>query len=146
MATTNHSDPWTPSCECRAPVYAQPSGCDTVALMDEAQRLLRSVYDWFNARDMDALLAAMTPDVDWPNAWEGGRLHGREAVRGYWTRQWAAIDPSVEAVGIEALPDGRISVDVSQTVRDLDGRVMDERSVRHVYEMRDGLVARMDVL
>ena len=37
----------------------------------------------FNARHIDALLEQMTPDVDWPNAWEGGRLHGREQVRDY---------------------------------------------------------------
>jgi ketosteroid isomerase-like protein len=39
---------------------------------------LRSPYVAFNARDIDGVLAAMTEDVDWTNAWEGGRLHGRE--------------------------------------------------------------------
>ena len=82
----------------------------------------------------------MTADVDWPNAWEGGRLHGREAVRDYWTRQWAEIDSRVDAVEIAELPDGRIAVEVDQTV---DGQPMGR--VRHVYTLRDGLVARMDV-
>ena len=43
----------------------------------------------------EQLTAIYAPDVDWPNAWEGGRLRVPEAVREYWTRQWAAIDPSV---------------------------------------------------
>src|SRR5205085_3557006 len=37
----------------------------------------------FNAREIAAVLGAMTEDVDWPNAWEGGRLRGKEAVRDY---------------------------------------------------------------
>ena len=38
----------------------------------------------------------MTPDVDWANGWEGGRVVGRDAVRDYWQRQWAAIDSTAE--------------------------------------------------
>lgn len=60
--------------------------------MHDEQRM-RALYDAFNARDIDTVLAAMTQDVDWPNAWEGGRVHGRDAVRSYWTRQWAEINP-----------------------------------------------------
>jgi hypothetical protein len=110
-----------------------------------SEELLRTMYDGFNARDIDAVLAAMTDDVDWPNAWEGARVHGHEEVREYWTRQWAAIDPSVTPVGFETLSDGRIAVEVEQTVRDLDGEVVASGTVIHAYEIRDGLVARMDV-
>jgi hypothetical protein len=106
---------------------------------------LRELYAAFNARDIDALLAAMTPDVDWPNAWEGGRVAGREAVRDYWTRQWAAIDPHVEPLGIAERPDGRVAVDVRQIVRGLDGAVLAEGRVRHVYAFSGDLVSRMDV-
>ncbi|HSJ72872.1 MAG TPA: nuclear transport factor 2 family protein [Miltoncostaeaceae bacterium] len=112
--------------------------------MDRADRL-RRLYAAFNARDIDALLAAMTADVDWPNAWEGGRLAGREAVRGYWIRQWAAIDPRVEPLGVVERPDGRVAVDVRQTVRGLDGGLLAEGRVRHVYAFTGGLVSRMDV-
>jgi hypothetical protein len=106
---------------------------------------LRSLYDAFNARDVDATLAAMSKDVDWPNAWEGGRVHGKEAVSAYWMRQWKEIDPRVEPISIAARPDGRVAVDVHQVVRALDGDLLSDRRVLHVYEMREGLVARMDV-
>ena len=109
------------------------------------ERLLRDLYDAFNARDVERLLQRMTDDVDWPNAWEGGRLMGRPAVRDYWTRQWAAIDPRVEPVSFATLPDAAVEVRVDQVVRTLDGDVVAEATVRHTYRFRDGLVARMDV-
>jgi hypothetical protein len=112
--------------------------------MDAATHL-RALYEAFNGRDVDAVLAAVAAGVDWPNAWEGGRIHGREAVRAYWMRQWAEIDPRVEPLHIETLPDGRVAVDVEQTVLDRDGRLIGAGRVRHVFELRDGLVARMDV-
>jgi hypothetical protein len=111
----------------------------------DAEELLRTVYAAFNARDIDAVLVAMTDDVDWPNAWEGGRLMGQQAVRDYWTRQWAAIDPHVDPVEIGPRPDGRVAVEVDQVVRDLAGAVVASGRVLHVYRLRDGLVARMDV-
>jgi hypothetical protein len=111
----------------------------------EAEDVLRRTYAAFNARDVDAVLATMHDDVDWPNAWEGGRVRGRELVRAYWARQFAAIDPRVTPVGFAARPDGAIAVDVHQVVRSLDGEVLSDGHVVHVYVFRDGLVARMDV-
>jgi hypothetical protein len=67
------------------------------------------------------VLAQMTAEVDWPNAWEGGRIVGRDAVRDYWARQWAAIDPTVGPVRFALRPDGVVAVEVQQTVRQLDG-------------------------
>jgi hypothetical protein len=107
--------------------------------------LLMTMYAAFNARDIDVALSAMTADVDWPNAWEGGRVRGHAEIRDYWTRQWAVIQPTVEPVGITDRADGRVAVDVHQTVRDLDGTLLADGRVLHVYVLRDGLVARMDV-
>jgi ketosteroid isomerase-like protein len=106
---------------------------------------LGALYAAFSARDIDGVLAAMTPDVDWPNAWEGGRVVGHEAVRDYWTRQWARIAPTVTPRRTTDLPDGRVAVEVAQVVRALDGALLREATVRHVYTFRDGLVARMDM-
>jgi hypothetical protein len=111
----------------------------------DVEQQLRSLYAAFNACDIDGVLAATSDDVDWPNAWEGGRLRGHDAVRDYWTRQWAAIDPKVEPGAITVRRDGRIAVDVHQVVRSLDGDVVAENDVVHVYEIRDGLITQMDV-
>src|SRR5437762_10165350 len=61
-----------------------------------SMKLLRDAYAAFNARDIDAALGTMHPDVVWPNGMEGGYVHGHDAVRAYWTRQWDVIDPHVE--------------------------------------------------
>ena len=111
--------------------------------MNEA--LLRRAYAAFNARDIDAALAYMHADVDWPNGMEGGRVRGHDDVRAYWERQFSVIDSRVEPEAFEELPDGRVSVSVHQRVRDLDGAVISDHRVRHVYEFRDGLITRMEI-
>jgi hypothetical protein len=72
-------------------------------------------------------------------------VHGREAVRDYWTRQWGALDPRVEPVGFTARPHGTVAVEVHQVARALDGSILGEGRAVHVYAFRDGLVSRMDV-
>jgi hypothetical protein len=42
--------------------------------------MLRRMYAAFGARDVEAIAGFMHPDVDWPNAWEGGRLRGHADV------------------------------------------------------------------
>ncbi len=92
----------------------------------------------------------MTDDVDWPNAWEGGRVRGQDAVRDYWTRQWAEIDPLVEPLAVELRSDVTVAVTVRQEVRSLEGTPLAISEVLHVYTMRrdsnEGeLIERMDV-
>ncbi|HEU4993761.1 MAG TPA: nuclear transport factor 2 family protein [Gemmatimonadaceae bacterium] len=108
--------------------------------------VLRRAYASFNARDIDAVLALMHPDVDWPNGWEGGWVKGHEEVRTYWTRQWAAIDPRVEPLRFEK-PRGHetIRVVVEQTVRDREGNVLTRDEVQHLYYFEAGLVRRMEI-
>jgi ketosteroid isomerase-like protein len=111
----------------------------------DLEALLRRAYAAFNARDVDAVIAVMHPDVDWPNAWEGGRVHGHAAVRSYWARQFEVIDGRVEPRSFALAPDGRVVVDVHQVVRDRTGALLSDGSVQHVYRMRDGLVEHMEV-
>ena len=112
--------------------------------MDREERL-QATYEAFNARDVEAVLAQMTDDVDWPNAFEGGRVVGRAAVRDYWLRQWAAIDPSVRPVRFTPRSDDTLALEVEQVVRDMDGTLLLEGRVLHVYTFRGDLIARMDV-
>jgi ketosteroid isomerase-like protein len=109
------------------------------------EQLLRRAYEAFNARDIDAALALMQPDVDWPNAMEGKREHGHAAVREYWTRQFRLIDSHVEPERFTPDDGRRVVVDVHQVVRDLSGDVVSDSYVQHVYTLRDGLIAQMDI-
>jgi ketosteroid isomerase-like protein len=107
----------------------------------------RTLYDAFNNRDIDAALERMHPDVDWPNGWEGGRVHGREAVREYWTRQWQALDSRVTPTQAESTPDGRTAVTVHQVGHDPEGKLLFDTTVTHVYAAdEDGLITRMDIV
>jgi ketosteroid isomerase-like protein len=106
---------------------------------------LKQVYQRFNARDIEAVLAALHCDVAWANGWEGGYVHGREAVRSYWTRQWAMLDPRVEPTGFSTGAAGEIVVEVHQTVRDLQGAVVVDQMVGHIFRIENGLITRFDI-
>ena len=112
--------------------------------MTDRELLIRT-YDSFNRRDIDSVLATMHPDVDWPNGMEGGRVHGREAVRQYWLRQWSQINPRVEPRGFLTDPTGAIVVEVHQVVRDLAGALIAERMVQHVYRIENGRIHSMEI-
>ena len=122
--------------------------------MEAAQGLearIRAFYDLFNARDIDGCLANMTADVNWHNAMENEREIGQDAIREYWTRQFTMIQSTVTPVRIEVAASddpGRatVTVTVDQVVRTLDGEVRSHNTVLHRYELRDGLVSRMDAL
>jgi hypothetical protein len=105
--------------------------------------LIARLYRAFNARDIDSVLAQMTPDVDWPNGWEGGRILGRAEVRAYWQRQWAEIDPHVEPVRLVTRADGLVEVTVHQVVHDTVGQLLTDEEVVHLYEFDADLIRRM---
>jgi nuclear transport factor 2 (NTF2) superfamily protein len=110
-----------------------------------AAETIPDLYRAFNAREVDAVLAALAPDVRWANGWQGGFVHGHDEVRDYWRRQWAEIDPHVEPVAIDERPDGRVAVRVHQLVRDHDGKLLAEGEVLHVYRFDGDLIAEMAI-
>jgi ketosteroid isomerase-like protein len=113
---------------------------------------LKRIYDRFNARDIDGVLAVLAPDVAWANGMDGGYVVGHEAVRAYWTRQWSIVSPHVEPVAFHRRADGAIVAEVRQTIRDLDGRPLQgqthglkDKTVGHVFHLQDGEVVRFDI-
>ncbi len=108
-------------------------------------KFLEQVYERFNARDIEAVLAALHPDVTWANGMEGGHVAGREAVRSYWTRQWAMLDPHVEPTAFSTGSDGETIVEVHQTVRDLQGALLVDQMVGHIFRIENGLITRFDI-
>jgi ketosteroid isomerase-like protein len=111
----------------------------------DVRELLRRAYAAFNARDIDAVLSTMHPDVEWPNAMEGGYVYGHNGVRAYWTRQWDLINPVVEPQAFGTEPDGRILVEVHQRVLDKEGKTLLDGRVQHIYTVRDDLVRHMEI-
>ncbi|KDM68328.1 nuclear transport factor 2 family protein [Acidiphilium sp. JA12-A1] len=120
--------------------------------MDNDVKVLEHIYDRFNARDIDGVLAAFTDDVVWANGMDGGHVHGCEAVRDYWSRQWSMISPHVEPLSFHRTADGALIAEVRQSVRDLEGNPLQgqthglkDKIVGHVLRFRDGKVARFDI-
>lgn len=119
--------------------------------MTDSIDTLKRIYDCFNARDIEGVLTVLADDVAWANGMEGGHVHGRAAVRAYWTRQWAVVSPHVEPVRFDQAADGRVTVQVRQTVRDLAGQAhaeaqgLKDKLVGHVFRFRAGRVIRFDI-
>ena len=120
--------------------------------MDRDIDVLRTIYDRFNARDIDGVLATLDHDVAWANGMDGGYVHGHDAVRAYWTRQWSIVSPHVDPVGFHLGADGVLVAEVLQSIRDLDGRPLQgqthgltDKTVHHVFRLQDGKVIRFDI-
>lgn len=108
---------------------------------------LRRACRAFNRREIDAATELMHPNVDWPNAWEGGRVVGRRAVQDYWKRQFEVISSEIEPRVFTEEPDGAITIDARQVVHEAStGRLISDSHVRHRFRFERGLIVRMDVL
>ncbi|HKG37214.1 MAG TPA: nuclear transport factor 2 family protein [Solirubrobacterales bacterium] len=106
---------------------------------------IEALYAAFNRRDIETVLAHLAPDVHWANGMEGGYADGREAVRAYWTRQFAAIHSRVEPETIELADDGRVAVQVHQVVHAPDGELLADERVSHYFTFEEGRIARFDI-
>jgi GNAT superfamily N-acetyltransferase len=113
--------------------------------MADIKTLIKQAYSAFNKRDIDGALVLMTQDVSWPKASEGGKVVGKEEVRAYWTRQWGEFDPHVEPLAIAEGDGGKVRVRVHQLVKSLQGDVLSESEVLHVFTVNGGLIAAMDL-
>jgi hypothetical protein len=113
--------------------------------MADTRTLIEQAYFAFNKRDIDGALALMTEDVSWPKASEGGRVVGKEEIRAYWTRQWGEFDPRVEPLAITEEIGSKVRVTVHQLVRSLQGDVLSDGEVLHVFTMDSDLIAAMDL-
>jgi len=113
--------------------------------MTTETEILKAAYRDFNARNIDAVISRMHPEVEWANGMEGGHVHGKDEVRAYWTRQFTTLDPHVEPIHIKPDEHGNWVVEVHQIVHDTQGNLLLETTVYHTYRFRDQLIARMDI-
>jgi hypothetical protein len=113
--------------------------------MANTRIVIEQAYSAFNKRDIDGALALMTEDVSWPKASEGGRVQGKEEIRAYWTRQWGQFDPHVEPLAITEGDGGKLRVRVHQLVKSLEGNVLSDSEVLHVFSVKAGFIAAMEL-
>jgi hypothetical protein len=113
--------------------------------MADIKTIIEQAYSAFNKRDIDGALALMTEDVSWPKASEGGRVVGKEEIRAYWTRQWGEFDGHVEPLAITEAVGGKVRVRVHQVVKNLQGSILSDSEVLHLFTVNNGLIAAMDL-
>jgi len=113
--------------------------------MADTKTVIEQAYSAFNRRDIDGALALMTKDVSWPKASEGGKVVGKEEIRAYWTRQWSEFDPHVEPLAITVEDGGKVHVRVHQLVKSLQGDVLSDSEVLHVFTVNSSLIAAMNL-
>ena len=113
--------------------------------MADTKTIIEQAYSAFNKLDIDSALALMAEDVSWPKASEGGRIIGKEEIRAYWTRQWGEFDPHVEPLAVTEEDGGKTRVTVHQRVKSLQGNVLSDSQVIHVFTIRGGVITAMDL-
>ncbi|GAA3755648.1 nuclear transport factor 2 family protein [Flavobacterium ginsengiterrae] len=114
-------------------------------MADQLENVIYKAYTAFNERNIDNALSTMQPDVQWSKAWEGGYISGHDEIKQYWTRQWTEINPKVEPAGFTQRGNGSLEVKVHQVVKDLQGNLMFDGFVKHIYTFQDGLIKTMDI-
>lgn len=117
-----------------------------------AIQLIKRLYDCFNSRNIDGVLVALDDDVAWANGMDGGHVHGHDALRDYWTRQWAVVSPRVEPINFQYAQDGDVVVEVIQTVFDLNGQPLSgqghglkDKTVTHIFRLEGDKIKRFDI-
>lgn len=107
--------------------------------------LIEALWDALNRRDVEAAVALIHPEADWQDLMSGGRRQGRDAMRDYWNGVFRMIHPATSPLDYRQLPDGRVAARVLHSIHDTRGKLWSEEVVTHVFEIRDGLLSRMDV-
>ena len=105
--------------------------CDPCALRDS----LSFVYS------LSIFVISVPPWYFLPQRNEG---HERSTVRNYWTRQWKILDPHVDPIQYNN-EDERINVTVHQVVHDIEGNLLVDQIIHHVYTFEDGLIKAMEI-
>ena len=55
------------------------------------------------------------------------------------------IDPHVEPVAFSRSDEGEVIVEVHQLVRSLEGQLLADKMVGHLFRIEDGLIRRFDI-
>jgi SnoaL-like protein len=113
--------------------------------MGSNQQFLQNLYDAFNKREIETIISLMRPDVTWANGLEGGFVYGRDAVRQYWTNQFKLIQPELETLNFETDEKNRDLVTVHQIIRDVQGNLLAEATVRQIFTIENGLISLYEI-
>jgi phage pi2 protein 07 len=116
-----------------------------VLTMSSNQQLLQNLYDAFNKREIETIVEVMHPDVKWTNGLEGGFVYGRDAVREYWINQFKNIQVQLETLEFETDEKNRNVVTVHQIVKDLQGNLLADMTVKQIFTIENGGIVLYEI-
>ena len=112
--------------------------------MNESNRnVIGKIYQCFNNRDLEAILPFLDPHVIWSHGWDDSLIEGPAAVKAYWEFQWKEINPNVKPLSIKVNSSDAIEAMVHQVVKDLQGNIISDNIVKHVYTFENALIKHM---
>lgn len=115
----------------------------TTTRSEESVALVRQLFTWFNDRDIASFKSALAPDVEARPSIDGAPvLRGADAVADWWISV-AGLEDAVEVRPLEYDSHGDCVV-VRGYLRHRNGRTLSESEVYWLYEVRDGLIVRME--
>jgi ketosteroid isomerase-like protein len=109
------------------------------------QQFLQKLYAAFNEREFETVLSMMESNVTWANGMEGEFVYGRDAVREYWRKQFEATQGQLEPLKYEIDENNRSFVTVHLTVKDLQGNLLVEKTVDHIFTIENGLIGVFEI-
>lgn len=112
--------------------------------MEYPEKFFRELYKNFNDRKIELVISNMTDNVKWANGMDGGYVYGREAVRDYWTRQFAMVSSNVTPLEIKT-DKGVIKIKVHQVVYDLEGNLLADEFVYHFFHLQGNKIAVFEI-
>ena len=114
--------------------------------MNEQNRdSIGKAYQSFNNRAIDAILLLMHQEVSWPKGFDGEYINGHSAVRDYWTKQWSEVNPNVKPLTIKINSKGQVEATVHQLVKDLQGNIISDVILKHIYTFEGSLIKKMEI-
>jgi uncharacterized protein len=108
-----------------------------------------STYEAWNRRDVEGALAPLAPDLEWvlpDGGANGGTNHGRESFRAFFETYFEAFE-SIQLEPQKFVVAGeRIVALVRMFGADPGSGAEAEQSAGHVWTMRDGKAARLEIV
>jgi hypothetical protein len=112
--------------------------------MVNLQSFFKNLYQNFNDRNIDLVIANMTNDVQWANGMEGGYVYGHTEVHAYWTRQFGLISSNVTPLEIDE-EHNVVKIKVHQVVHDVNGNLLSDNIVHHYFTLKNDKISRFDI-
>ena len=117
--------------------------------MTDNVTLIEQLYEAFQRGEVDAVLGAMSPDIDWRSVgdsedWPGfGERHGLDEVRGYFQAQADELDfTGFEVRDIDHAGDDKVLAEGASSFTFKHGGLPATAEWVHIFTLRDGKVVR----